>query len=101
EYSVCLGIGATDSLGGKLLRQSLVGRIFLLLRGPGSCPVGIVSSHGAAWALVHPDQSVPRQSLLAAMGGQSERSGACALRGGVCRAPEETRFREGRSAAHS
>src|SRR5271165_706553 len=60
KYFVRVGIGAADSVGRKFLRQSLVGRIILLLCRPGPGAVRAVSSYGAAWALVHPDQLVPR-----------------------------------------
>ena len=59
---------------------------FYYYPGPGPVAGGTLSRHGAARPPVYPDQSLQRQSLLAAMGGQAESAGARAFRGGICRA---------------
>src|SRR6185437_1032173 len=69
ECDVRVGLGAADSLGGKLLRQGALGGIVLLLSRPGAGAGGVVSRDGAAWASVHTYQSLQRQPLLAALGG--------------------------------
>ncbi len=44
----------------NFFRQGLIGRIVLLLRRPGPGAVRALSRHGAARALIHSDQFVPR-----------------------------------------
>src|ERR1700686_2424184 len=83
EYPLRLGIGAADSLGGELLRQSLVGGIVLLLSRSGSRPDGAIPRNGAAGPAVYPDQSLQRQSLLAAVGRQAQGSSTRAIGGRI------------------
>ena len=52
------GSATADPMGRKFLRQDVVGRILLLLRGPGSRTVGVVSRDGAQRANVHSHQSI-------------------------------------------
>ena len=49
----------------------------------------VMAPHGRLFILIN---LVPRQSLLAAMGGQAESASARAVRGRVCRAPEKARL---------
>ena len=67
------------------LRQGAVGRVFLLLRRPGARAGRVVPRDGSEGRALHPDQPVPRQSLLAALGRRTEGPGAGALGAGVHR----------------
>ena len=61
----------------------LVGGIVLLLSRPGPRSDGVIPRDGPAWQAVHPDQSLQRQSVFAAVGRQTEGSGARSLGRGI------------------
>ena len=67
------GSAQPDSLGRKLLRQSLVGRIVLLLSRSGSCADGVISRDGTARTAFYSDQSLQGQFRTRCNGSTSSR----------------------------